>query len=326
MLHTTMTAIEFQEKYRSEEDCLDAIYKLRWPNGFVCPNCQHDDAYTLKRGLYQCTVCRFQASVTSGTIFHGTKISLRKWFWIIFMMAQDKGGTSSSRLAVQLGMYQKTVWHILQKVRHAMGRRDSNITLAGLIELDEAIIGPQARKTGRLKKTKEGGSASYKQGKRSLGSRPGRRGKVKTQTPVLVLVESGKHFAGNVVLRVVDQKTTYETIEETVNEHVDEGDHYFKTDGSQSNYVIRYMGHHLHAKVCSGPDSLKHLPVLNQTVGLFKRFLLGTYHGVSSRYLSRYSQEFAFRFNRRKNESSLFESLLRACLFTLPVTYAESKL
>jgi len=147
-----MTAIQFQDRFRSEADCEFAILKARWPQGFRCPNCGHDDAYELSgRRLFQCTVCRHQASVTAGTIFHGTKIPLRNWFWMIYEVAQDKGGGSSSRLARQLGMYQKTVWHILQKIRHAMGRRDEGITLGGLIELDEAIIGPHARKTGRVK-------------------------------------------------------------------------------------------------------------------------------------------------------------------------------
>jgi hypothetical protein len=325
MLHTSMTAIEFQDQYRTEDDCLEALFKLRWPHGFICPNCEHDDAYKLSCGLYQCAVCRHQASVTSGTIFHGTKIPLRKWFWIIFEVAHDKGGASSSRLAVQLGMYQKTVWHILQKIRHAMGCRDQHVSLAGLIELDEAIIGKHARKTGRLKKTKEGESASYKQGKLTLGARKRKGGKPKTQTPVLVLVEAGNFSAGNVFLQVVE-KSTYETITEVVSEHVDEGDHHFKTDGAQSNYAVRYLGHHLDARVCSGPLSLEHLPILNQVVGLLKRMLFGTYHGVSARYLPRYVQEFAFRFNRRENETTIFESTLRACLFSVQMTYAESKL
>lgn len=147
---SSMTAIEFQDSFRTEEDCQRYLAKLRWPKGFICPNCEHDDAYLVTtRGLFQCVVCRHQTSVTSGTLFHGTKIPLRNWFWMIYQVSQDKGGASSTRLAEQLGMYQKTVWHILQKIRHAMSRRDENIILAGLIELDEAVIGPQARKTGR---------------------------------------------------------------------------------------------------------------------------------------------------------------------------------
>lgn len=155
-MRTTITAIDFQDKFRTEEDCELALARLRWPKGFYCPNCGHDDAYhLLGRRLFQCTVCRHQTSVTAGTMFHATKIPLRHWFWIIYQVAQDKGGGSSSRLARQLGMYQKTVWHLLQKIRHAMGRRDEGIILAGLIELDEAVIGPHARKTGRVKQDEQ---------------------------------------------------------------------------------------------------------------------------------------------------------------------------
>lgn len=326
MFHNPMTAIEFIDKFRTEDDCVDALIKLRWPNGFICPNCGHDDAYKLKRELFQCTVCRHQTSVISGTIFHGTKVPLRNWFWIIYEVAQDKGGASSSRLAKQLGMYQKTVWYLLQKVRHAMGSRDQGIKLAGLIELDEAILGPQARKTGRRKKNElEVGNAPMEPKKLQMGRKPRRGRRRKTQTPVLVMVECEEFSAGNIAFRLV-QKTTYDDIEEMVNERIDDGDQHFKTDGAQSNWKIHHMGHHLDARICGGEKSLEHLPILNQAVGLLKRLLLGTYHGVSARYLPRYLQEFAFRFNRRNNENSIYESLLRACLFTVPMTYAESKL
>ena len=88
---------------------------------------------------------------------------------MIYCVAHDKGGASSSRIASQLGMYQKTVWHILHKIRHAMGNRDEGITLAGLIEMDTAIIGPGARKTGRRKVGKEAYSPGRHKGERRRG-------------------------------------------------------------------------------------------------------------------------------------------------------------
>ena len=182
-----MTALEFQDRFRTEEDCQEALAKLRWPQGFTCPNCGHDDAYLIKeRRLLQCIVCRHQASITAGTIFHGTKIPLRNWFWMIYTVAHDKGGASSSRFAQQLGMYQKTAWHILQKIRHAMGNRDEVIKLEGLIEIDEAEIGREARKTGRRKSDPP---ARHK-GMRQRGRAATSGGKKKTQTEVLVMVES----------------------------------------------------------------------------------------------------------------------------------------
>lgn len=321
-----MTALEFQDRFASEEDCLAAIAKLRWPKGFICPNCGHDDAYLIKeRGLLQCIVCRHQASVTAGTLFHGTKIPLRNWFWMIYVVAHDKGGASSSRIADQLGMYQKTVWNILHKIRQAMGNRDDAITLAGLIELDEAEIGPEARKTGRQKLGKEGYQPGRHKGMRSRGRSPISGVKKKTQTEVLVMVEDEGEKAGNLVMKVLDYSDRQD-IREIVEDRVDPSQQ-FKTDGWQPHFVLQSMGHNLQSKVCSGgPWSVEWLPHVHRAISLLKRFLLGTYHGVSAKYLPRYLQEFCFRFNRRHKPKTIWQSLLYACVTTLPVTYAELKL
>ncbi len=80
-----ISIIEFQDRFRTENDCLDFIEKLRWPKGFRCPNCDHDFGYRLRtRKLIQCGVCRRQTSVTAGTIFHKSRTPLRHWFWMIF--------------------------------------------------------------------------------------------------------------------------------------------------------------------------------------------------------------------------------------------------
>ncbi len=142
-----MDALQFQQHFGTDQQCRDFLFKLRWPKGFVCPNCEHDDAQFLApRRLYQCYNCKHQSSVTSGTIFHKTHLPLTCWFWIIYQMTHDKGGASATRLASQLKRPYKTVWHILHKLRLAMGRRDEGITLAGLVEFDEAVLGPEARR------------------------------------------------------------------------------------------------------------------------------------------------------------------------------------
>lgn len=316
------SALEFQDRFRTEDDCLEALRKLRWPRCFICPNCQHDDAYFLKeRRLMQCVNCRHQASITSGTIFHGTKIPLRNWFWIIYMVAQDKGGASSSRLAEQLNMYQKTVWHILQKVRHAMGNRDDGYSLAGLIELDEAIIGAEARKTGRNKLANfPDGHKGFKR----LGRPPLSGAKKKTQTQVLVMVEDRGERAGYVAMKVVDYTDRLDILE-IVNQKVEPAQH-FKTDGFSAHYVLQSYGHNLDIKVCGGKSSVEWLPHVHRAISLLRRFLFGTYHGVSAKYLPRYLQEFSFRFNRRNHRKPIWQSLLNACLTSLPFTYAELKL
>jgi len=95
------TILEFEKRFREEEDCVVYLRRVRWPNGFICPKCGHVECYELNLRLYQCALCKKQTSVTAGTIFHKTHLPLTIWFRVIFSVAQDKGGASSSRIASQ---------------------------------------------------------------------------------------------------------------------------------------------------------------------------------------------------------------------------------
>ena len=293
-----MTLLQFQQRFQTQEDCLKAIAALRWPNGFVCPNCGHDEGYRLSgRQLIQCAVCRQQTSVTAGTIFHRTRVPLKNWFWIIALVAQDKGGASATRLARQLGMHYRTVWHILHKIREAMSNREQSRQLGGVIELDEAFFGGTGRGMGRGKKHK---------------------------TQALVMIETiGKH-AGSLVMKVLDHSRNMECDElsQIARQRIKDGRHHFKCDKLQAHFTLRAFG--TVDAVKSTPESAKkHLPWVHVAISNCKRFLLGTYHGVSRKHLQMYLDEFCFRFNRRLREDSLIHSLLCACVFTAPCMYAE---
>ena len=68
---------EFLSLYGTEQQCFDALYHWRWPNGFVCPNCGHDRGCQLTtHKLQQCYRCNRQTSITAGTIFEATKLPL----------------------------------------------------------------------------------------------------------------------------------------------------------------------------------------------------------------------------------------------------------
>lgn len=309
------TLLEFAKRFPDDDACLDYLEKLRWPKGFRCPNCGHDDGYRLEhRRLIQCAVCRHQTSATAGTIFHKTKTPLVKWFWMVYLLAQDKGGASTLKLAKDLGMHYDTAWHIVHKIRDAMRVRDGGITLAGFIEMDEAVIGPQARKPGRPAVEGE-----IRPRKKHLGTHKSSSGK--TQTEAIVLVERENAHAGTLVMKVVESTTRLE-IRDLVEHRVEE-DQWFKADGLQSHWVVKSMGHRLDCFPMSGKQSCDELPIVHRVISLVKRWLLGRFHGVSDRYLQCYLNEFCFRFNRRDKEQSLCDSLLKACALALPVTYAE---
>ena len=73
-----------------------ALYRWRWPNGFVCPRCEHTGHCRVQsRGLYQCSGCRYQVSLTAGTILASTKLALRTWFLAMYLLTQTKNGISA---------------------------------------------------------------------------------------------------------------------------------------------------------------------------------------------------------------------------------------
>ena len=90
---------EFLSLYGTEDQCFDALYQWRWPNGFLCPHCGHDRCCQLtSRKLQQCHRCHRQTSITAGTIFDSTKLPLTVWFQAIYLMTQDKKGVSAMKL------------------------------------------------------------------------------------------------------------------------------------------------------------------------------------------------------------------------------------
>ena len=45
---------KFLESYASDQQCRAALFKLRWPKGFVCPECGNDTYCEIKgRKVYQ---------------------------------------------------------------------------------------------------------------------------------------------------------------------------------------------------------------------------------------------------------------------------------
>ena len=119
------TLHEFQATFPDEESCWQALRGARWPRGFVCPRCSHrTSSWISSRSLEQCGRCRYQCSLTAGTVFHCTRTPLRTWFWAIFFVARHKKGISALQLQrdTGIGSYQ-TAWTLLHKLRSALRHR-----------------------------------------------------------------------------------------------------------------------------------------------------------------------------------------------------------
>ena len=115
------TLLEFEQRFGTEEACVEYLFKVRWPGGFRCPRCGHPEAWARKRGVYRCAHCRFETHVTAGTIFQDTRKPLWLWFRAIWHLTSQKYGANALGLkrVLDLGCYQ-TAWTWLHKLRRAM--------------------------------------------------------------------------------------------------------------------------------------------------------------------------------------------------------------
>ena len=144
--------VQFMDEYGTEEKCTQALFRWRWPNGFVCPRCEHTGHWRHQsRALYQCRSCRHQVSLTAGTILASTKLPLRIWFLAMYLMTQTKNGISALELSRQLAVSYNTAWKVKHKLMQVMKERDDTRPLGGWVQLDDAYWGGQRRggKSGR---------------------------------------------------------------------------------------------------------------------------------------------------------------------------------
>jgi hypothetical protein len=130
----------FLARFGTDQQCREYLFAARWPDGFRCVACGHDDAYALKTKIvYECVACGKQHSLLAGTIFEQTKTGLGRWFLAIYLVTSSKRGISAMELKRQMGFASYgTAWTWLHKIRKAMVARDRK-PLAQRVEADETL-------------------------------------------------------------------------------------------------------------------------------------------------------------------------------------------
>ena len=148
-----MCLSEFVERYGTEAPCEKALEQSRWPDGFVCPECggrEHSRFVADGRHYWQCSKCRTQSTICSGTLFHASKLPLTKWFQAFYLVTQNKNNISALSLKRHLGVSYTTAWRAKHKLLEAMRRRESRRLLQGVVFADDAVLGGEhAGKPGR---------------------------------------------------------------------------------------------------------------------------------------------------------------------------------
>ena len=277
----------------SEEACEHYLINVRWPDGMVCKHCG-GTSFKVQAGKtrgYRCDGCHRFMSPTTGTIFHRTRTSLREWFVAIFLVAADKRGLSALFLAEQLGVSYPTAWAILQRMRHAMAKRDMQYLLPSRVEMDEMFIG--APTEGQ------------------------KRGRGTEKTPVLVAVsflpgKEGKEYVGFAKMRAVktiDAPTVIRFAKDVI-----EPGAIVRTDGLAVYPSLENHGFTHNPDPVGKRKAHIVLPHVHTFISNLRSFVMGTHHGLDETHLQQYLDEFCWRFNRRRCHHQMFDRLLLACL------------
>ena len=281
------TITEFEEWFSTEESCRKYLWELRWPNGFVCPQCSHDKTWTTSRGLYVCAKCGLQISVTSGTLFQGTRKPLHSWFRAIWYITNQKHGVSALGLQRVLDIKSyTTAWRWLHKLRIAMVRPGREM-LSGVVEVDETYLG---------------------------GHRPGKRGRGaehKMLIGVAVEIKNDGHI-GRIRMKHVPDASA-DSLVSFIQDSVEKGST-IATDGWLGYHPVAAKGY-CH-EIAKGLEDVgvNMTPHVHRIASLLKRWLIGTHQGApEASHIAYYLDEFTFRFNRRTSDSrgKLFYRLMQ---------------
>jgi ribosomal protein L37AE/L43A len=296
------TPQQFRNAFRTEAQCRAYIFSRKYPEGFSCRRCKHDQYHEIQHrgGSWQCQSCGYQESATAWTVFHKTKVPLVKWFQAIGEITIAKGGISAVELQHRLGLgTYRAAWSLLHKLRCAMGLRDEKYQLKDEVELDGAVFG--RRTTG-------------------------------TETKVYIAIESKEvdsktrpkvGFAKATVVESFDGEQVRDfgvrNLEPLTEVRTDGGP---EVEGLEKDSDLV-----LNAQVMNGDRKKldKHLPWVHTLISNIKSALVGTYHGVSRKYLQLYLDEYIYRFNRRWCRFELQTRLVTACLAAGPSWLADKK-
>lgn len=284
------TLRQFQDRFPTEESCLEHLKIVRFGDRHECEKCGKDAQFyrVAKRRSYACEHCGHQVYPTAGTPFHRTRTSLRDWFYVMFLFCSTRNGVAAKEVERQIGVTYKTAWRMCHEIRKYMALIDGDDPVGGEgseVEIDETFIGGKARS--------------------------GRQGpNLAKKSVVLGMVERG----GNLITRVVPNQrrvTLIPQIEAAVRKGT-----LIHTDHMHSYAVLGDLGYS-HERVNHNAGqyvskSGSHVQSIEGFWSQLKRGINGTHIHVSAKHLPKYLGEFEFRHNRRNRPETMLDELMLA--------------
>ena len=280
---------ELLEKFGDNDKCREYLEALRWPEKVKCPTCKSEKISRIhKRNQFDCDSCRYQFSVTAGTIFHDSHLPLVKWFATTYLMCESRKGMSANQIKRMMGISYKTAWYLCHRIRAAMKAAEPQAPLTGIVEMDKTYVG--GRNIGR-------GWKNRNQNKEIVIGIRQRRGDlrffhaedIKAGTLAKYIKEN---VSTDVDVMVTDEHPAYPKamIAAGVN-------------GRKHKTVTHSKGEYVRGDIYTN--------TVESAFSLLKRGIMGTWHKLSAKHLAAYLDEVTFRFNNRKNPYLFRDTLLK---------------
>ncbi len=308
----------FDREFPDETACKNFLIAMRWPDGVRCPRCKNARRiYALKARPFHWVCCNkgcgerrgYRFSVTTRTIFENTKISLKLWFKVAYLVLTSKKGISALQVHRMIFGEESThayhtSWYMVMRWRAAM-KGDAFPLTGPEIEMDETYIGGKDRnrhwkKRSAQQRANDAPATGLERPGEAIGY-----GKV----GVIGAIER----KGNVVAKVIgsmDAPTLSSFARRAVRDRVtlvltDENPGYRHAFGSDVEHqaINHSRGEYVRGSV--------HTNNIESFWSLIKRGVVGTYHHVNKDYLPLYLNEFSWRFNNRKNPE-MFADLIQS--------------
>lgn len=266
------TIKDFHKAFPDDAACLDYVFQLRFGSLDQCPHCGKQFSYSKvsSKKKYKCAFTGCEIAPLADTIFHKSSTALTTWFYAIYLFSVSKNGVSGKELERQLGVTYKTAWRMAKQIRELF-TEESGDSFKGTVEVDETYVG---------------------------GKRRGKRGRgADAKAPVIGVVERN-----GCVQATVSLDTKASTVLPMINRKVEKGarvitDEYRSYDRVSLHGFKHDRIKHSEKKYVVGDV---HTNTIEGFWSQLKRGINGTYHSVSPKYLQKYVDEFAYRYNYRK--------------------------
>jgi transposase len=278
---------QFQERFPTEESCLDHLFQVRYGTDFECPGCSRPAKFSRvkARRSYQCQWCAYQVYPTAGTPFDRTRTPLRDWFYVMFQFVTTRNGVAAKRVERDLGVTYKTAWRMCHEIRKYMASLDSDDPLGGpgsIVEIDETLVGGSVSGKGK----------GYKGNKTCVVGMLERDGELVTR---VVRARHKEAMRGLIHSQVLPGTTV----------HTDEFGGYKDLDQCGFQHVTVNHATGEYAKPCgAGVNSIEGF------WAQLKRGINGTHIHVSGKHLPKYLGEFEYRWNMRQVPHLMLDRLL----------------